>query len=113
MILNIVDNAIDAIDERGSEGGIIDIAIMRETGKCGRISVEIFNNGVQLSESERENLFRPYYTTKGSSDGTGLGLAISKHFIEESMAGEISLENYKDGVRCVILINEKEERHDR
>ena len=113
VILNIVDNAIDAIDERGSEGGIIDIAIRRETGKCGRISVEIFNNGVQLSESERENLFRPYYTTKGSSDGTGLGLAISKHFIEESMAGEISLENYKDGVRCVILINEKEERHDR
>ena len=41
------------------------------------------------------------------------GLAISKHFIEESMAGEISLENYKDGVRCFILINEKEERHDR
>ena len=113
VILNIVDNAIDAIDERGREGGIIDIAIRRETGTCGRISVEIFNNGVQLSESERENLFRPYYTTKGSSDGTGLGLAISKHFIEESMAGEISLENYKDGVRCVILINEKEERHDR
>lgn len=112
VILNVIDNAIYAIDERGEGNGRIDIEIRRSRDKSGRVVIEIFNNGIPLSESERKNLFRPYYTTKDSKDGTGLGLVISRHFIEESMDGEISLENYNDGVRCIIIINEKEEGND-
>ena len=65
--------------------------------------------GVPLSESSAGRLFSPYYTTKSGSEGTGLGLAISKHFIEQSMGGDIRLENYRNGVRCVMTINEEEE----
>ena len=68
--------------------------------------IEIFNDGVPLSDSAQQNLFKPYYTTKSGSDGTGLGLAISRHFIEESMDGKISLENCRGGVKCTIVINE-------
>lgn len=112
VILNIVNNAIDAIDAKGAGEGRIEICTCRQDGAEGKIRIEIFNNGVQLTDSEKENLFKPYYTTKGKADGTGLGLAISRHFIEDSMDGEITLENYGDGVRCVMIINEKEDRHD-
>lgn len=108
VILNVVNNAIDAIDEKDEENGEISISIKRcfEPG-ANRIRIKIFNNGVQLSQNEQENLFKPYYTTKEKGDGTGLGLAISRHFIEESMDGKISLENYGNGVRCSIVINER------
>lgn len=110
--LNVLNNAIDAIDRKQTDDGRIEVNIKQSAEKKGRITIEIYNNGVQLSQREQENLFKPYYTTKGK-DGTGLGLAISKSFIEESMDGEIHLENYGEGVRCIIIINEKEERDDR
>ena len=101
---------MDAIAEKNEGSGRISINIGRTAQN--KIAIEIFNNGVQLSDREKENLFKPYYTTKGKS-GTGLGLAISKSLIEDSMDGEISLENYEDGVRCIIIINEKEKSNDR
>lgn len=109
-VLNVINNAMDAIAEKNEGSGRISIDIGRAAQN--KIAIEIFNNGVQLSDSEKENLFKPYYTTKGKS-GTGLGLAISKSLIEDSMDGEISLENYEDGVRCIIIINEKERDNDR
>ena len=109
VILNVVNNAIDAIDEKGEAGGQIAIKVGRAEDRPGKIEIEIFNDGVPLSESSAGRLFSPYYTTKSGSEGTGLGLAISKHFIEQSMGGDIRLENYRNGVRCVMTINEEEE----
>ncbi|WP_428259844.1 ATP-binding protein [Gallibacter sp. Marseille-QA0791] len=107
VILNIVDNAIDAIEEKGAVNGVIRVDIRRSSEKKGKIAIEIFNDGAQISERSKERLFSPYYTTKKAGDGTGLGLAISKHFIEESMDGEITLENFGDGVRCVMTVREE------
>lgn len=114
-VLNVANNAIDAIDEKyeGDSSGRIDINIGRLQDAEHKIAIEIFNNGVPLSQRAQENLFKPYYTTKGSKDGTGLGLAISKSFIEEGMDGKITLENYEDGVKCTIIINGGETRYDR
>lgn len=111
-VLNVIHNAIDAIDEKNRDGGRIDIDIGRSRDRANKIVIEIFNNGVQLSQREQENLFKPYYTTKGDRDGTGLGLAISKSFIEDSMDGEIALENCGEGVKCTIIINEREVHDD-
>ena len=110
VILNVLNNAIDAIIEKKGGGGIIDVKIQHSVTDADRIVIEIFNNGIQLSENIKQNLFKPYYTTKSGTDGTGLGLAISRHFIEESMDGKIMLENYKDGVRCTIVIKEYKEQ---
>ncbi len=107
VILNVVDNAIDAIDEKGGDGGTIRVQIRRSSTEKGKIAIEIFNDGVQLSEQSRAKLFRPYYTTKGTGDGTGLGLAISKHLIEESMDGQLTLENCDGGVRCIMTVREE------
>ncbi|MFR4018161.1 MAG: sensor histidine kinase [Clostridia bacterium] len=106
VILNVLGNAIDAISEKGAGSGLISVDMHRSETEPGRLMIEIFNDGVPLSDSAQRNLFKPYYTTKSGSDGTGLGLAISRHFIEESMDGKIALENCSGGVRCTIVINE-------
>ena len=106
VILNVLGNAIDAIAEKGAGSGLIRIDAHRSVTESGRLMIEIFNDGVPLSDSAQQNLFKPYYTTKSGSDGTGLGLAISRHFIEESMDGKIALENCSGGVKCTIMINE-------
>lgn len=105
VILNVVDNAVDAIEEKGG-GGVIRVNIGPSQEAEGSIAIEIFNDGKQLSGNWGE-LFSPYYTTKEGHGGTGLGLAISKHLIEESMDGDISLENFEDGVRCVMTVKEE------
>lgn len=113
-VLNIVNNAIDAIEEKKhdsssdfQEGEII-ISIDHPEDSRNKISIEIFNNGARLSAGQEENMFKPYYSTKGKNNGTGLGLAISRHFIEDRMKGRLLMENHKEGVRCLIIINERE-----
>lgn len=108
VVLNVLNNAIDAIEEQGTNDGIIEISINKKSDK---ISIEIYDNGVKMSEATKSNLFDPYYTTK--ENGTGLGLAIAKQIIEGSMKGRICMENCNDGVKCTIEIGVKEDKHDK
>lgn len=75
-ILNIVMNAIDAMEETG---GILEVNLFE---KSEMIALEIIDTGVGISEDKLEKIFEANYTTKGSK-GTGLGLRISRNVIEE------------------------------
>ncbi len=55
-----------------------------------RISIE--DNGTGISDEVKENLFKPFFTTKPVGEGTGLGLSISKPIIEDKHNGTIELE---------------------
>lgn len=76
VIINIVDNAIQAMQGRGT----IDIAItFDEAGN--RAFVDIADDGPGIRDEDKEKLFMPYFSTK--KDGTGLGLAIASRVIAE------------------------------
>jgi signal transduction histidine kinase len=76
-LLNLLTNAIDALDK---DGGEVIIRIRRESESEVAISVE--DNGAGIPEKTRERIFDVFFSTKGSK-GTGLGLAITKKIIEE------------------------------
>lgn len=76
VIINIVDNAIEAMQGKGK----IDIVIGHDMGE-NRIYVDIKDNGPGIREEDKEKLFLPYFSTK--KDGTGLGLAIASKVIKE------------------------------
>lgn len=107
VMLNVIGNAVDAIEESNIRNGEISIAIKRSSNCDDKILIEVFDNGNKISDETMENLFIPYYTTK--SDGTGLGLSISKHLVESKLNGSINLENVDNGVKCTIEIRGKEE----
>lgn len=74
VVGNIINNAHDAIQEKG----IISVLIEE---KNGDIRFVIEDNGKGIPEEIRAGLFEPFVTS-GKKNGTGLGLAIAKRIVE-------------------------------
>jgi len=92
VLLNLVQNAIDAARARhGESGGRVEVRFSEDGDAVG---VEVADNGHGISEEERGRVFEPYFTTK--SHGTGLGLAIVLRIIEEHQ-GTIEIVDGIDG----------------
>lgn len=88
VMVNLITNAVQAIDSTPSKGGRIKIMLSEEPldGRKGyKITVE--DDGPGVREENIGKLFAPNFTTKTA--GTGLGLAISESIIEQS-GGRIS-----------------------
>lgn len=75
VLLNLLSNALEA----SPEGGIIKVAIEKDSDGFCRFSV--CDQGCSLSSGSEEKLFKPFYTTK--VQGAGLGLFISRRIVEE------------------------------
>lgn len=80
-LINILDNAIKAIDH----DGLIKISIRVDTDI---VTIEIADNGPGISDTEKEKLFQPYFSRR--KDGTGLGLAIAAKILADH-GGQISV----------------------
>jgi PAS domain S-box-containing protein len=84
VLLNVLNNAIEAMDERGGE-------LRVTTGgpdESGRVRISVRDEGSGVEDVERA--FEPHYTTKVK--GTGLGLAIARQIVEEHH-GRITVES--------------------
>ncbi len=83
-ILNILNNAIDAISDKG----VINISTKIVKSY---IFVYIKDNGLGISSEKKSHIFEPFYTSKDVGKGVGLGLSITYGIIKEH-GGEIELE---------------------
>jgi signal transduction histidine kinase len=73
VLFNLLINAIQAVDE----GGQIEIHAQRENGAGA--SLEIRDNGPGVPPENRQEIFKPYFTT--NKKGTGLGLAVVQQIV--------------------------------
>jgi two-component system, NtrC family, sensor kinase len=88
VFMNILANAIDALDEAVAVHGLIDPAITINTGQRDRnIIIAIQNNGPGIPAEIQAKLFDPFFTTKPVGQGTGMGLSISYQIITEKHHG--------------------------
>jgi two-component system, NtrC family, nitrogen regulation sensor histidine kinase NtrY len=95
VIINLVDNAIEAMDRRGH---IVVETQLDQTNNLVRVIVG--DDGPGIPPAEREKLFLPYYSTKRR--GSGLGLAIVRRIIAEH-GGSIDVgDNTPTGTRFTI-----------
>ncbi|CAA6806301.1 MAG: Chemotaxis protein methyltransferase CheR (EC [uncultured Sulfurovum sp.] len=101
VLLNLFNNAKDAIVEFNPNHGLVIINII-ELEKHVQITVE--DNGGGIKQEVIDRVFEPYFSTKFKDEGTGIGLYMSKMIIEESMQGELKLENCKEGVLATITL---------
>ena len=110
--LNVLNNAIDAVEERADA----QISI-RSFMEGSAVRVEIEDNGEGIPESIAELVFEPFFTTKGSQKGTGLGLTLCYEFLSK-MGGTIEMNNRSGGgsvcriTLCPWAQSEKVERDD-
>jgi len=100
-ILNIVNNAQDALLEKEIETKYIEILLFAQEDT---IILSIYDNAGGISEAILDKVFDPYFSTKNSKNGTGLGLYISKIIIEEHMHGKLLVSNKKDGACFKIYL---------
>lgn len=98
VILNILNNAKDAIVNKGIAGEII-IDVFYENKFA---VVKIKDNGEGIPKDILNKIFEPYFTTRSGEEGTGLGLYLSKVIIEEHMNGYINVQNTDDGTEFKI-----------
>ncbi|MEH1967347.1 GAF domain-containing protein [Nostoc sp.] len=92
VFMNILNNAIDALENSVTSGKIIDnpkIWIRTEVIEENTILIWIADNGCGIPEIMRSRIFEPFFTTKQPGQGTGLGLSISYQIIVEKHGGNI------------------------
>lgn len=101
VFMNILSNAVDAIDEKGT--------ITISTSISDRfIQVSIKDTGQGIPENIREKIFDPFFTTKGVGKGTGLGLSITQSIIEKHK-GSINVKSEKEkGTEFIITLPVKQ-----
>ncbi|MEM9771356.1 MAG: ATP-binding protein [Cyanobacteria bacterium P01_D01_bin.73] len=112
VFMNILANAIDALDEayEGSEGAMISISSESLPDK-NRVKVVIEDNGPGIPESVRQRIFDPFFTTKPVGKGTGLGMSISYQIIIEKHKGELDCQSVSgEGTRFDISIPIQQEK---
>ena len=83
---NIIDNAIDATDARGT----ITIRTSRDNGN---VVVEIEDNGKGIPADDLSCIFEPFFTTKPQGQGTGLGLDTVWRIVHDEHRGTIVAES--------------------
>ncbi|MEA2099368.1 MAG: sensor histidine kinase [Campylobacterota bacterium] len=101
VVLVILNNAIDNFVEKDIQNREIILSINSNTKY---IWLDISDSGGGIKEENLEKVFDPYYTTKFKEMGTGIGLYMAKLLITESMHGELSALNSKDGANFRIKI---------
>ncbi|HUH04597.1 MAG TPA: ATP-binding protein [Kofleriaceae bacterium] len=100
VLLNLIENARDAIANREGGGGAITV-ITESVGKA-RVRLVVEDNGPGISRDVRGKLFTPYFTTKQGRGGTGLGLA-TVHRIVSDHDGRVEVDEASTGgARFVI-----------
>ena len=97
LLLNLILNAIDALESRGSEGRQLDVALRSPNPYF--LMIIIHDNGCGFDAKATTKIFEPFYTTKES--GIGLGLSICKSIVE-AHNGIISADSGSEGTRFIV-----------
>lgn len=83
ILINLIDNAADAIGENGK-------LTLKAYEKTNGIAIECIDTGCGIPKDNLEKIFNPFFTTKEPGKGTGLGLYIVYSEIKK-LNGEISV----------------------
>lgn len=98
VFMNILSNAIDALDEAITQGKISNqipqIQIVTEINSKHWVVIRIADNGIGVPERLKQRLFEPLFTTKAVGKGTGLGLSIAYQIVVEKHNGTLEVNSH-------------------
>ena len=102
VVLNLVLNAIQALEGRGRTDGRVTVALER-TARSRRSfhGIVVTDNGPGVPEGLRDQIFNPFFSTR--ADGAGLGLSISARIVEEH-SGLIEVGDAAGGGACFRVL---------
>jgi hypothetical protein len=100
VFMNLLTNAIDALDDANSRKNPLDVEAnpsvikictetTQESTSNPQVVIRIADNGVGMTEMVRLRAFDPFFTTKPVGSGSGLGLTISYQIVVELHKGQL------------------------
>ncbi|MBE9141675.1 GAF domain-containing protein [Planktothrix mougeotii] len=100
VFFQMLNNAIDAVKERGKDGKIT-IKIANKNSDF--IQIIIQDNGLGIPDDIKSRIFDPFFTTKPVGQGTGMGLAICYQVIVKGHGGKLEFKS-QDGQGTEFII---------
>jgi len=79
VFVNLLTNAIHAINEKGSDQGRIEIKTLKTDSE---VEISIKDNGIGIAEENQDKVLNLFFTTKPPGKGTGLGLSICQNILK-------------------------------
>jgi len=96
VFMNILANAIDALEESAGEQAYKEnqakpgqIIIQTSLVDANWVKIAIADNGIGMTETVRQQIFNPFFTTKPVGKGTGMGMSISHQIVTEKHGGTL------------------------
>jgi two-component system, cell cycle sensor histidine kinase and response regulator CckA len=89
VFVNLLLNAVQAIDETGKRENVIEVTTSVQDGF---VEVDVRDTGAGMTPDVMKRVFEPFFTTKPVGKGTGLGLSIC-HGIVSAAGGTIDVES--------------------
>ncbi|WP_264323982.1 sensor histidine kinase [Romeriopsis navalis] len=110
--MNILANAIDAIDEMNVnrtyqtiKANPSQITVQTTVIGANQVKITISDNALGMPEIVREQIFDPFFTTKTVGKGTGMGMPISYQIVTEKHSGQLACDSIPgEGTEFVIQI---------
>jgi PAS domain S-box-containing protein len=99
VLLNLVSNAVDALEGRPSP-----TVTLRLESEARQLLLVVADNGVGMTGSQLQDLFKPFHSSKAK--GTGLGLVLSRKLVTK-MGGSLTLESERGAGTVATIRLEK------
>ena len=100
-LLNLVTNALDAFDDDNNSTQDKKVTVRTKRAPGWAVEYQVFDNGCGMNADIKKNIFKRFFSTKGSN-GTGIGLMITKKIVDEHK-GLIEVET-EPGVGSTFII---------
>jgi signal transduction histidine kinase len=114
VIVNIVNNAVDAIDAEGTVTirlSVVDtkdeiLKQFPDVASANYCRIDIIDAGHGMDQTTVERIFEPFFTTKEVGKGTGLGLATAHSIVREHHGQILVKSQLGSGTNFIILLPE-------
>ncbi|WP_226163248.1 ATP-binding protein [Hymenobacter terricola] len=107
VLVNLCTNALYAVRQRPAGPAPYQPTIVVSTRQPTPDTVEIRvrDNGTGMSPAVRDQIFRPFFTTKPAGEGTGLGLSLSRDIVTKGHGGSLTVETREgEGTEFVVTL---------
>ncbi len=95
---NLIRNAIDAVTDQNGSVRIVTSLVKKDQF----IAIDVIDNGKGIPKRDRQNIFRPGFSTK--KRGWGLGLSLARRIVEEYHKGKIFVLESRPFEKTVLRI---------
>jgi signal transduction histidine kinase len=107
VILNLINNAFYAVDEKKKQNlnGYEPMVSVTTKKVKGKVEIKVADNGNGIPQKVLDKIFQPFFTTKPTGQGTGLGLSLSYDIVTKGHGGELKVETKeKEGTIFIVQL---------